>query len=123
MTLTEKRFEITETDISKLSINEDKTDSYKYVIKRSYGPDIFVDENRNIRLNDKVIGYKLKMIIGDEYYTHIVTQDNYLFDVPENKLVSSSKIKDISLYEDNDVGVMRYKVVFENGFDYEITLD
>lgn len=100
--------------------NTDKSVNYKYSFY-CLGVEGHIKENREIEINGKDIGYKLKDIIRDEYTIYIITEDNYFYSANDNKLVSNAKISYIlNLNKD---GFDYYIVLFEDGSEYKFTLD
>lgn len=80
-----------------------------------------IKKNKEIEINGKNIGYKIKNIIRDEYVIYIITEENYLYYANDNKIISYSKINNIlSLNKD---GIEHYIVLFEDGSNYDFTLE
>lgn len=100
--------------------NDDVSKDYQYSF---YAMDVegHIKEDRKIEINNKEIGYKMKTRIRDEYVIYIITEENYLYFVNDNKLISNSKIS--SILSSNKDGIEYYIVLFEDESKYEFTLD
>lgn len=102
--------------------------NYKYEIAIGLDDDdnvilLHIDASNKMFINDKDTGYKYKMAIGDEYFTIIVTEDDYLYNPDKLKMESSSKIKAILEFDNNDTGCTEGSIVFEDGNIFEYTID
>ncbi len=92
----------------------------------SSNDDVNIYKNNEIEIKNKKLSYKFKSILDMENFTiwgyieYFVTEDNYLYDVTNNKLVSSSKINNI--YKSNEENCdYSYLVTFENNESVSIS--
>ncbi len=108
-------------------------DNTLYSIKNNKVVDYLVSSNNNVNIyknndienNNKKLSYKFKSILDLENFTiwgdidYFVTEDDYLYDIANNKLVTNSKINKI--YKSNeDACDYTYLITFENNETFGI---
>ena len=97
------------------SIKNNKTVDYLITSNNN----VTIYENNAVEIKNKIINYKFKSFYDIEPFTYFgdidyfITEDDYLYDVDKNKLVTNSKIDKI--YKSNEeLCAYSYLITFEN---------
>lgn len=101
-------------------LNSSMNPNYKYSIIWNFDRVVNITDTGEMYINGNDTGYKFKMSIGDEYWRMFITEDNYLYNPDNMKIVVNSKIR--CILENND-SINYIKVFFEDGNICEFTED
>ncbi len=82
--------------------------------------DVTLYKNKDVKINNKIINYKFKSLYDVESFTdlgyidYFITEDDYLYDVDKNKLVTNSKVDKIYKQKESNNCYYNYLIDLEN---------